>query len=103
MVTRKTTKKAARKVVVFARPPQGGNRIIYGTLESHDKAAKTAIIADARMCIFYSRETGGELGLAAIGPQAGSRISAVAPRVEVEGVVQIADVSDVARSKWEAP
>lgn len=96
------TKKQARKVVVFARPPQGGNRIIYGTLESHEEKTGKAVITDARMCIYYSQATGGEIGLAAIGPQEGSRLSAVSPRVEVFGVVQVADVTAAARAKWEA-
>lgn len=98
------TNQQVRKVVVFARHPQGGNRIIYGTLESHDKKTGEAVITNARMCIYYP--SGGELGLATVGPPPNSRLTSVnplAPRVEVLGVVQVADATEAAQAKWEAP
>lgn len=91
-----------KQVVVFARAPNSGwARICQGTLESYDKAAGVAVLINARQAIYFSKETGGEAGLAAIGPQPGSRISPVAPRVELSGVGMVAECSPVAVKTWE--
>lgn len=74
--------------------------VFGGFLESAKSGS--VVLRDARMCVYWSRETKGVVGLAAIGPQKGSRISAPAPRIEVDGVTAIMDCTDEARRLWEA-
>lgn len=73
--------------------------VFGGVLESSESG--TAVLRDARMCVYWSRETRGVVGLAAIGPQKGSRISPPAPRIELDGVTSIMDCTDEARKLWE--
>lgn len=93
-----------KKVVVIARGPNSNwARIVFGTLVSHDVPAKTATLRDARQCLYYSRETGGEAGLAAIGPQAGSRVSpTMHGEAFLDGVGMVADASPRAVEAWES-
>jgi len=93
-----------RKVVVISRAKDSSwARIHYGALVEHDAVNGTATLDTARQCLFYSRETGGEVGLAAIGPQDGSRLSPMAPGLlHVSGVGTVQDASPAAQAKWEA-
>jgi hypothetical protein len=75
--------------------------VFSGFLESGDVGGKVTL-RHARMCVYWSAETGGVLGLAARGPMKGSRIGPVVPTLTVDGVTAIVDASDAARKKWEA-
>lgn len=96
--------KTKKQVVVFARAPNSNwARILYGTLVASDVAKGTATIKDARQCLYYSKETGGEAGLAAIGPQSGSRLSPkTTGNIEILGVGIVAECSPEAVKTWEA-
>ena len=91
-------KKTERYVVVTTDLNRRG--VFGGILESAKGDA--AVLRDARMCVYWSRETKGVVGLAAIGPQEGSRISAPAPRIEINGVTAIMDCTPEARALWES-
>ncbi|QSQ14021.1 DUF6948 domain-containing protein [Myxococcus landrumensis] len=100
MATKKQTQN--RKVVVVAKPV-GSNwaRVMYGTLVEHDLASGTAVLEGARQALFYGRESGGEVGLAAVGPSKDSRLSPVAPgRSELAGVVLVTDATPEAVTAW---
>lgn len=55
-----------------------------------------------RVCVYWSKETKGILGLASIGPQTGSRISPAPPEITVNEITAVIVCSDEARDKWEA-
>lgn len=94
----KARKSAERYVVVTTDLSRRG--VFGGILESNKGG--TAVLRDARICVYWSKETRGVVGLAAIGPQKGSRISPPAPRMELDGVTAIMDCTDEARKLWEA-
>jgi len=97
-------KKAMKQqVVVFARAPNSNwARIVYGTLVAKDLKNGTATLTDTRQCLYYTKETGGEAGLAAIGPQAGSRLSPkTTGAVDLVGVGMVAECSVTAIKAWE--
>ena len=73
--------------------------VFAGFLESQED--DRVVLAEARNCIYWSAETKGVLGLAAHGPQAGSRIGPAAPRLELNGVTAIVDVTEEAQKRWE--
>ena len=85
--------------VVVATDKRG---VFAGLLESYDREARVSVLADARQCIYWSRATGGFLGLASRGPQQGSRVSPVAPRVELPETHCVTECSIEARQQWEA-
>lgn len=76
--------------------------VFAGTLGAYDHATRTARILGCRMCVYWSSETHGVLGLASIGPQAGSRISPRTPETTVDGVTSISACTPEAAKAWEA-
>lgn len=73
--------------------------VFYGTLI--EKNGTDCVLADARVCIYWSKETRGFVGLAATGPADGSRVSPSAPRMEIVDVTAILHCSADAIDKWE--
>lgn len=63
---------------------------------------RTVALARPRMCVYWSAATRGILGLAAIGPQEGSRISMQPPEMTVNEITAVIVCSDEARDRWEA-
>ena len=59
-------------------------------------------LKNAQMCVYWSPETHGVLGLAATGPAKGSRITPQVLSIELDGVTSIMDMTDEAVKKWRA-
>jgi len=75
--------------------------VFYGHLDSRDDERRAVTLTNAR-CAIYWGTTRGWLELAETGPTGTSKIGAMAPRVELNGVTAVADVTDRAREAWEA-
>lgn len=58
-------------------------------------------IADARMCVYWSADVRGVLGLAANGPNSGCKIGPKVPAITLRKVTSIIEVSDEATALWE--
>lgn len=95
----KKQQQAERKVVVTTDKDRRG--VFFGTLESWDAAKQTCSITNARMCVYWSQSTKGVLGLASNGPQSGSRVTPPIPRIELNGVTSVMDITDDAAKQWE--
>jgi len=80
--------------------------VFAGRLESLDLVPRVdgdrAVLLDAQMCIRWSVETRGVLGLAATGPAPGSRVGPPVPRLEIAGVTAVVDMTDEAVERWRA-
>jgi len=74
--------------------------VFFGELESYDADKQYAVLKDAQLAVYWSAATKGVLGLAAHGPQKGSRISPIIPRIELNGVTAKMDASDEAVKQW---
>jgi len=74
--------------------------VFFGTLECKD--GTDVVLLDARVCVYWSRETRGFVGLAATGPLDGSRVSPAAPKLEIVDVTAVIHCSDEAVKQWEA-
>jgi hypothetical protein len=57
-------------------------------------------LTDARMCVYWSADVHGLIGLAASGPTAGCKISPAAPSILLQGVTAILEVSPQAEAQW---
>lgn len=55
----------------------------------------------ARVCVYWSAETRGFVGLAVTGPLPGSRVSAAAERMCIPGVTAIVACTEEAQKAWE--
>lgn len=63
---------------------------------------ETVVLAEARNCLYWSKETRGFLGLASTGPQGGSKVGPAVPTLTLYGVTCLADCTEKARVCWEA-
>lgn len=93
------TKSKKRFVVVTTDSTRRG--VFAGLLVKWDRAKQVAILEQAQMCIYWSKATMGVLGLAADGPQPGSRVGKPVPQIELNGVTSVIDATTAARELWE--
>lgn len=93
----KQKQKQEPKKVVVTTDKRG---VFFGTLINHD--GNCVDLADARNCLYWSAETRGFIGLAAIGPQPGSRIGPAAPSIHLIGVTSIIECTPIAIQQWES-
>ncbi|MDH3637905.1 MAG: hypothetical protein OES09_05515 [Gammaproteobacteria bacterium] len=70
--------------------------------ECVDKDADPMTLTNARMCVYWSRDVRGVVGLAATGPTSECRITKPAPSARLRGITCVLDVSDEAAAAWEA-
>ena len=75
--------------------------VFAGILVEYDDTAGTILLQQARNCLFWSKETLGFMGLAAIGPQPGSRVSPAVPEMALDGVTSVMLTTDTAKTQWE--
>ncbi len=68
----------------------------YGTPTTE----KTIRLENAIMCLYWSVETKGVLGLASIGPQPGSKLTPAVPAITLQDVTSCMEASKVAEDKW---
>ncbi len=55
----------------------------------------------ARLCVYWSADLRGFMGLASHGPSATCKVGPAAD-IELRDITAVVEVSDAARSKWEA-
>lgn len=56
-----------------------GRAVLIGDVETEPVPGDAVRLTDARMVLYWDRECGGLLGLAAAGPKGGTRITAAVP------------------------
>lgn len=62
---------------------------------------KTIRLERARMCVYWSADCKGVVGLAANGPTKGCRIGPAAPAITLKDVTAVMECSDSAMRAWE--
>lgn len=58
------------------------------------------VLSEAQNIPYWSAETKGFLGLAAYGPQKGSRVGPRVPSLKLQGVTSVAEMTDEAVTAW---
>jgi hypothetical protein len=61
---------------------------------------KTIRLTDVQMCVYWSSDLKGVLGLASVGPTKQCKIGPPAPAMTLQGVTSIIEVSSEAEAKW---
>jgi len=61
---------------------------------------KTIRLTDVQMCVYWSSDMKGVLGLASTGPTKQCKIGPPAPAMTLHSVTSIIEVSDEAAKKW---
>ena len=60
------------------------------------------VLRNARMAVYYSADTRGEIGLATRGPQPGSNVSPAVDEIGIANVRSVVPASEEAVAAWEA-
>lgn len=68
----------------------------YGTPTTE----KVIRLEQCRMCVYWSADLHGVVGLATKGPNSGCRVGPAAPAVTLQDVTAIMEVSPEAEAKW---
>jgi hypothetical protein len=74
--------------------------VFFGEVVKKNIIEGTCVLKNAQMCVYWSAETKGVLGLAKIGPQIGSKITPIIPELELNGVTSIMKVTKEAEKRW---
>ena len=67
-----------------------------------DTKADPITITDMQMCVHWSSDVRGVVGLAATGPTSGCRITKPAPSSEIHGVTAVIEATESAAAAWRA-
>lgn len=95
--TQKIEIEAGTPVLVATR-----DRGVYAGRFVEERENGDVVLSELRMCVYWSVEVRGLVGLAANGPNEKSRITPMAPSGLLKGVVVMARLSDQAWAAWEA-
>jgi hypothetical protein len=63
--------------------------------------AKTIRLTNARMCVYWSADMKGVMGLASGGPSKSCRVGPAIPALTLNDVTAVMECSDEARKSWE--
>lgn len=75
--------------------------VFFGFLNGSDPEDKTVGITDAQMCVYWSSDVQGVLGLASTGPTKGCRVTPRVPKITLQGVTSVIEASDDAVAAWQ--
>ena len=72
-----------------------------GEVFLHPADSKALTLTDAQMCVYWSEDVQGILGLASDGPTKGCRVTRQVSKMTVTEVTAVMDVSDKAVKAWQ--
>jgi hypothetical protein len=75
--------------------------VFFGYGEAGIPADRVVRIERARMCIYWSADVGGVLGLAASGPSSNCKIGPAVPAITLQAVTSVVEASPEAAAKWD--
>lgn len=77
--------------------------VFFGYLGSgQDRESKVVTITDAQMCVYWSADVRGVVGLAMSGPSTQCRVTPAAPKMTLQGVTSVMDATADAEAAWQA-
>lgn len=75
--------------------------VFFGYVADDTKMPERIDLESARMCVYWSADVKGVLGLAATGPSKDCRVTHAIPKMTAYKVTAILDCSPEAAEKWE--
>lgn len=74
--------------------------VFFGFVKDDKNTPDKITLTDVRNCIYWSRDIGGFLGLAAIGPSSECKVGTKVPELTLYKITSITPVTDEAVKKW---
>ena len=78
------------KGVFFGFLPKGG-----------DFTQTTLRLTQAQMCVYWTSQTHGVLGLASSGPESGSRVGPTVPAITLQKITSVIEATQDAAEAWQ--
>lgn len=76
--------------------------VFFGYINPADVEKTTLRVEEAQMCVYWSRDVRGVLGLASDGPSKESRVTKPTKAGTISGVTLIVEASDEAVKRWKS-
>jgi len=76
--------------------------VFFGYISPEDADKDTMRVDDVQMCVYWSVNVGGVLGLAATGPLNGCRVTKTAKAGVIKGVTLVVECSKEAVKAWKS-
>jgi hypothetical protein len=76
--------------------------VFFGYLNGQAETETALTLSDAQMCVYWSADVKGILGLAATGPTRGCRITPPVPSMTVQAVTAVMEATPEAVKAWAA-
>lgn len=92
----------AKKIPVLITTNKDLRGVFFGYIDFEDADKDTIYAEDIQMCVYWSANVCGVLGLAASGPLKGSRVTQPVKRGKIKGVTLVAECSKEAVKAWKS-
>lgn len=89
-----------KKIPVLITTDSTKRGVFMGFINPEDADKETLEATEVRMCVYWSSDVRGVIGLASTGPTKSCRISGAAPKAVLKGVTAVAEISDEALVAW---
>lgn len=89
-----------KKLPVLITTDKDKRGVFMGYINPKDVEKTVLEATDVRMCVYWSEEVKGVLGLASTGPDKNCRITKAVPKARLHGVTAILDITDKAEKNW---
>ena len=90
---------AKKRSVVVTTEHRG---VFFGNLVGQNDDSKTLRLTEAQMCVYWSSDVRGVMGLAATGPSRSCRVTPAVPKMVIQDVTGVMDATDEAVKAWAA-
>ncbi len=92
--------KVKGKVPVLITTDSSKRGVFMGFIDPQDADKETLTAEEVRMCVAWTSDVRGVVGLAAKGPTKSCKISAAAKKAVLKGVTATLEISDEALAAW---
>lgn len=97
----KKEKSDSDKVAVLITTDSSKRGVFSGLISPEDVGKELLTVEEMRMCVFWSSDMKGVLGLASMGPSSSCRISKAVKKATISGVTAVVELSPEAFKKWQ--
>lgn len=74
--------------------------VFFGMLNGDDPEGTVLSLTDAQMCVYWSSDVQGVLGLAASGPSKSCKVTPRVPKITLQGVTSVMAATPEAAKAW---
>lgn len=88
------------KIPVLITTDSTKRGVFMGFIDPKDASLETMVASEVRMCVMWTADVRGVIGLASTGPSKTCRISKAAPKATLKGVTAAVEITDEALVAW---